>query len=75
MVLIDNQNEFESVTLPQSGSVPVGVELPDGLDLDLLKREVNQFYGDRFQVAEKLPEQKTATAADFTPKNPRRRRN
>ncbi len=41
-----------ALTLPISGAVVVGADLPSDVDVEILKSELYRFYGDRLWVAE-----------------------
>jgi hypothetical protein len=41
-----------ALTLPISGAVAVGADLPPEVDVEILKQELSRFYDDRFWVAE-----------------------
>ena len=45
---------IESITLPHSGRVVIGEDLPPGFDVDVLMSEVELFYGDRIQLQDEV---------------------
>lgn len=57
MHLIDREGEYPdgcTLSLPSIGKVSIG-SLPDGLDLELLRQDLRQFFGDRFVIVDSTP--------------------
>lgn len=55
MIIVDSQQSSTSITLPLTGTVVVGVELPTDIDLEMLRDELENFYGDRYSLVSELP--------------------
>ncbi|MBD2019336.1 hypothetical protein H6F43_03950 [Leptolyngbya sp. FACHB-36] len=58
MHITDSLNATSVVTLPRSGAIAVGLEIPEWVDLNLLASELKQFYGDRFTLDHPKPPKK-----------------
>lgn len=52
MLRIFSLDDTLAMTLPISGAVVVGADLPPEVDVEILKSELYRFYGDRLWVAE-----------------------
>jgi hypothetical protein len=63
-IVKDTTGEIEegSIYLPQSKKVPIGSPVV-GVGLEALKKELQEVYGDRFEVQEQGQEQQSAPEA------------